>query len=158
MTALHVLFTVADADYVLPASTVEHMDSYEGATRVPGTPAWVAGLVQIRGRVLPVVDLRARFGLPPLPATGSEAALGRRVLVVQVDGRQVGLLVDAAREVVQIDPAQLKPPPDVVDRGAAGYVDAIAQAGTRLVMRVDPRRIVGNEALTVEANHGEQRN
>lgn len=154
MTALHVLFQVAEASYVLPAADVVHMDAYEGATKVPGAPPWVAGLVQIRGRILPVVDLRARFGVGAV-----EAALGARVVVVATGERQVGLLVDAAREVVRIDPASFAPPPDVLDGGGAGFVDGIAQAGGRLVMRVDPRRVVGDVPLLSPASeiaHGQR--
>jgi purine-binding chemotaxis protein CheW len=142
MTQLHVLFQIAGTDYVLAASDVLHMESYEGATRVPGASAWVIGLVQIRGRVVPVVDLRTRFGLGAV-----EQRLGARVIVVATGSRHVGLLVDSAREVVRIDPAAFKPPPAVMDAGAAGYVDAIAQTGARLVMRIDPQRIVGSEPL-----------
>lgn len=149
--ALHVLFQVAGASYVIPAKDVVHMDAYEGATKVPGTPPWVAGLVQIRGRVLPVVDLRARFGLGAV-----EAALGARVVVVAAGDRHVGLLVDSAREVVRIDEAAFQNPPDVVAGDARGYVDAIAQAGGRLVMRVDPRRVVGDDKLPSESPHAQR--
>ncbi len=152
MTVLHVLFRVADTDYVVAAKDVLHMESYEGATRVPGAPSWVTGLVQIRGRVVPVIDLRARFGLGTV-----EQTMGARIIVVSAGSRQVGLLVDAAREVVRIDPAAFKPPPHVIDVGAAGYVDAIAQTGARLVMRIDPSRIVGSEPLLSEASHVESR-
>ena len=66
---LHVLFKVADAEYAIAASDVLHLESYAGATRVPSTAVHVVGLVQIRGRVVPVVDLRSRFGLPPADRT-----------------------------------------------------------------------------------------
>jgi purine-binding chemotaxis protein CheW len=64
MSTLHVVFKVAGAEYAIPASEVLQMESYTGATPVPGAPAHVAGLMQVRGRVVPVVDARARFGLP----------------------------------------------------------------------------------------------
>ena len=75
-------------------------------------PAYVAGLVQIRQRVVPVVDLRARFGLPPVTPT-----LDTRVVVVQRDERTVGLVVDSAREVVQLALDAIKPPPEVLANG-----------------------------------------
>ena len=70
------------------------MESFAGATPVPGAPPYVAGLVQVRGRVVPVVDLRARFGLP-----AAEPTLDTRIVVAQHGERTVGLLVDSAREV-----------------------------------------------------------
>ncbi len=142
MSDLHVLFQVDGADYVLPASDVVHMESFGGATRVPGTAPWVAGLVQIRGRVVPVVDLRARFGLPPI-----ERGLDARVVVVQRGERLVGLLVDAAREVVPVDRDELRDPPEVLARTSHGFVRAVGPAGKRLVMSIDVDAVLGEERL-----------
>jgi len=137
---LHVLFKVGDTDYVLPASEVLQMESYTGATAVPGTAPYVAGLVQVRGRVVPVVDLRARFGLPPVTPT-----LDTRVVVVQRDERTVGLVVDSAREVVQLALDAIKPPPEVLANGGHGFIKAVAQAGQRLVMLIDFGKVIGEE-------------
>lgn len=138
--ALHVLFRVGDSDYVLPAADVLQMESYSGATPVPGAATYVAGLVQVRGRVVPVVDLRARFGLPPAHAT-----IDTRVVVVQRDERTIGLLVDSAREVLQIDAENIKAPPEVLGRDSKGFVKAVAKSGQRLVMLIDFAKVIGEE-------------
>lgn len=142
---LHVLFKVAESDYVVSAADVLHMESFTGATRVPGTQAHVVGLMQIRHRVVPIVDLRVRFGLP-------EAALSidSRVVVVQDGVRAVGLLVDSAREVIAIAADAFQAPPDVITQQAQGFVTSVAQAGKRLVMLIDLRKIIGEEALSDE--------
>jgi purine-binding chemotaxis protein CheW len=139
-TILHVLFKVADTEYVLPASEVLQMESYTGATAVPGTEPYVAGLVQVRGRVVPVIDLRKRFGLPPI-----EPTLDTRVVVVQREERTVGLVVDSAREVVQLPADALKPPPDVLSQHGNGFVKAVAKTGQRLVMLIDFAKVIGQE-------------
>lgn len=140
MSALHVVFKVAGAEYVIPASEVLQMESFTGATPVPGAPPHVAGLVQVRGRVVPVVDARSRFGMPP-----AERTLDSRVVVGQLGARVVGLLVDSAREVVKLDAGQLQPPPPMVAEQAKGYVKAVAQVGPRLVMLIDFPRVIGEE-------------
>jgi purine-binding chemotaxis protein CheW len=140
MSVLHVVFKVDGAEYALPAADVLQMESYTGATPVPGAPAHVAGLVQVRGRVIPVVDARMRFGLPP-----GQRSLDTRVVVGQLGNRIVGLLVDSAREVLKLDPAQVKPPPPLVVEGARGFVKAVAQVGPRLVMLIDFPRVIGEE-------------
>jgi purine-binding chemotaxis protein CheW len=145
VSALHVLFKVADAEYVLAAADVLQMESFTGATRVPGTPVHVTGLVQIRGQVLPVVDVRARFGLPSV-----EPTLDSRIVVVTEEERMVGLLVDSAREVVKIADADLKPPPAMLSGRGEGFVKAVAKVGDRLLMLVDFRKIIGEEQI-----HGE---
>jgi len=137
---LHVLFKVDDALYALPADVVLQMESYTGATVVPGAPAFVAGIIQLRGRVVPVVDLRARFGLPP-----TERTLETRVVVGEQHDRTVALVVDSAREVVRMAPSQLKPPPRLVDDGAKGFVRAVAQLGDRTVMVLDFGKVIGEE-------------
>jgi purine-binding chemotaxis protein CheW len=140
MTALYVVFKVADAEYVLPAADVLHMESYEGATRVPGAPEYVAGLMQVRRRVIPVVNLRLRFGLPTI-----EPSLGSRVVVVQAGERAVGLIADSAREVTRIADDDFRPPPELITQQSAGYVIKVAQAGARLLMLVDFHKVIGEE-------------
>jgi purine-binding chemotaxis protein CheW len=140
MSTLHVVFKVAGAEYAIPASEVLQMESFESATPVPGAPAHVAGLVQVRGRVVPVVDARARFGLPPV-----ERTIDSRVVVGQLGTRTVGLLVDSAREVMKLTPEQLQPPPPMVVEQAQGFVKAVAQVGKRLVMLIDFPRVIGEE-------------
>lgn len=140
MNDLYVLFRVAGADYVLPSKEVVHMESFTGATYVPGAPAYVAGLAQIRRRVVPVVDLRVRFGLPAV-----EPTLDSRIVVVECDERSVGLLVDSAREVARLNADQFRPPPELVTQQAAGYVTSVAQAGTRLLLLIDSRKVIGEE-------------
>jgi purine-binding chemotaxis protein CheW len=142
MSTLHVVFKVAGAEYIIPASEVMQMESFTGATPVPGAPAHVAGLVQVRGRVVPVVDARARFGLPPVDRT-----LDSRVVVGQLGSRTVGLLVDSAREVMKLAPEQLQPPPPMVAEQAQGFVKAVAQVGQRLVMLIDFSRVIGEEKV-----------
>jgi purine-binding chemotaxis protein CheW len=142
MNVLYVLFKVAGAEYAIAAADVLQMESFTSATRVPGTPAYVAGLVHIRGRVVPVVALRARFGMPD-----AAPSLDSRVVVVQQGERVVGLLVDSAREVLTLASEAFRPPPEIVAEQAAGFVKAVAHAGGRLIMLIDFERVIGEEKL-----------
>lgn len=145
MSRLHVLFSVGDVEYVVAADQVQQMESYTGATLVPGAPDHVAGLVQLRGRVVPVVDLRRRFGLDDI-----ERTLDSRVVVVRQAERTVGLLADRAREVLALDDDAFHPPPDLLVEESGGFIDAVARAGDRLLLRLDLTRVIGKEDL-----HGE---
>ena len=142
MSALHVVFKVADSEYVLSVEDVLQMESYAGATPVPGTLPYVAGVIQVRGRVVPVVDLRARFGLPAIAAT-----IDSRVVVAQLEQRTVGLLVDSAREVVKLSPEQIQPPPPMMSDGAEGFVKAVAHLDKRMLMVIDFAKIIGEEPV-----------
>jgi purine-binding chemotaxis protein CheW len=147
VSALYVVFKVQDAEYVLPAVDVLQMESFAGATRVPSTPDWVAGLIQIRGRIVPVVDLRARFGLP-----AAEPTMDSRVVVVQRGERTVGLLVDSAREVLDIPTEALREPPEIVGRHGGGFVKSVAQVEgrtgeRRLMMLVNFEKVIGEDRI-----------
>jgi purine-binding chemotaxis protein CheW len=137
---LYVTFRVGNADYAVPAEDVLHLESFEEATHVPGVPSYVAGLVQTRGRLIPVVDLRARFGLPPI-----EHSLDRRIVVVQIGTRVAGLLADSAREVVRLDVSEFEKPPEVLEHQTAGFVKAVATVMKRLFLLVDVPRVIGEE-------------
>ena len=140
MNELYVVFRIDDATYVLPAARVLQMESFTSATRVPGAAAHVAGLMQLRGKVVPVVDLRALFGLPPI-----ERGIDARVIVVHQRSRQVGLLVDEAREVIELDPEAFTPPPEIVALQSHRFVSAVAQREARLFMLLDCDRVIGEE-------------
>jgi purine-binding chemotaxis protein CheW len=142
MSTLHVTFRVGNADYAISAEQVLHLDSFTEATYVPGAPAFVAGLVQVRGKLVPVVDLRTRFGLGPI-----ERTLDNRVIVVKVGSRVAGLLVDSAREVLRLDETSFEPPPELLDHQASGFVKAVATQANRMLLVVDVPRLIGEEAL-----------
>lgn len=143
MTAmLHIVFKVAGAEYAIPADLVVQMESYTGATHVPGAPSWVAGIVQIRGKVIPIVDLRLRFGLP-----SAESTLDSRIVVGKVGDRAVGLLVDSAREVLKILKTEVSDPPSMVVDQASGFVKGVARPGKRLLMLIDFQKVIGEEQI-----------
>jgi len=140
-SSLHVAFRVGTAEYVVPAAQVLHLESFETATHVPGAPSYVAGLVQVRGRVVPVVDLRKRFGLPPV-----DHALAHRVVVVQVGARIAGLLVDSAREVIRLDDASFQDAPELIAQQANGLVTGVVAVRERLFLVADVSRLIGQES------------
>ncbi len=139
---LFVVFKVGGVDYALGASEVLQMESYSGATTVPGARGFVIGIIQLRGRVVPVIDLRARFGLPK-----AEPTLESRVVVGEKDGRAIALLVDTAREVVRIAPSQEEVPPSLVVDG--GFVRSVVQIGDRTILVLDFAKVIGEELIDV---------
>lgn len=138
---LHVVFTLAGAEYALPVTSVLQMESYDGATLVPGAPSYVAGIVTVRGRVVPVIDLRLRFGLPP-----AEPTLDTRIIVTECEGRVVALRVDSARQVLPLDVAQHQPAPSVLSERAQGFVQAVHPVGSRLLLIADLPKILGENS------------
>jgi purine-binding chemotaxis protein CheW len=137
---LHVVFKVGKGEYLLPTETVVQIESFTGTTFVPGAPAFVTGIVQIRGRIVPVIDLRQRFGSPV-----TEPTFDSRIVVGQRGERLVGLLVDMAREVLKVQPSELKAPPRMLEDQSGGFIKAVAQVGPRLLMLIDFAKVIGEE-------------
>jgi purine-binding chemotaxis protein CheW len=140
MSDLHVIFKIGEAEYAVSADEVFQMETYSGATPVPGSSGYVAGLIQVRQQIIPALDVRARFGLPVLAPT-----LESRVVVLKLAERLVGIIVDSAREVRNITPDQLRAPPEIVTKQSDGFVKSIIQIKDRIIMLLDTLKVVGEE-------------
>lgn len=133
----YILFTVAGTTYALPSGEVQHMEMIETITRVPNAPAFVDGVVFSRGQVVPVVNLRARFGFER-----ATYDLRSRLIVVLSGTRLIGLIVDAAREFVNIPPDTIQPPHEALAGMSGRYVDGVASIGDRLILILNLSRIL----------------
>jgi purine-binding chemotaxis protein CheW len=136
-TGSYILFSVAGTTYALPTADVRHMEMIEDITRVPNAPSFVDGVVFSRGQVVPVVNLRARFGFERAPFD-----LRTRLIVVQTEARLIGLLVDAAREFVNIAPGLVQPPHEALAGMSGRYVDGVASIGDRLILMLNLQHIL----------------
>jgi chemotaxis signal transduction protein len=125
----YVLFNVAGTTYALPSGQVRHMEMVEQVTPVPNAPPFVEGVVFSRGQVVPVVNLRVRFGFERVARD-----LRARLLVVESSGRTIGLLADQAREFVTIPDAAIQPPSDAIGGLSGNYIEGIATLGDRIVL------------------------
>src|SRR4051812_45465621 len=141
----YILFTVAGTTYALPSGDVRHMELIEDITRVPNAPGFVDGVVFSRGQVVPVVNLRARFGFDRAPFD-----VRSRLIVVQAGARLIGLVADAAREFVSIPADAIHPPNEALAGMSGRYVEGIASLGERLILVLSLDRILNfAEALTL---------
>lgn len=136
----YVLCDVAGTAYAVDTREVEQLEMVGTLTGVPNAPAYVDGVTSSRGKVIPVVNLRARFGFPRAP--GDTRA---RIIVTRVHGRVVGLLVDSAREFARIPPDAVQRAPDALD-AAAPYLRGVAHLGERLVLVLDIPALLGTTA------------
>lgn len=138
MTEPFILFTVAGTTYALRSKDVAHIEMVEQVTAVPNAAHFVDGVVFSRGQVVPALNLRARFGFEKAPYD-----LSSRLLVVHTGGRSVGLVVDAAREFVSLDPSTIQPPHAALTGLSGRYLEGVANIGDRLILVLDL-----DEALT----------
>ena len=133
----YIMFGVAGTTYALRSHDVLHIEMLEHVTPVPNAPAFVEGVVFSRGQVVPVINLRARFGFERAAST-----LRSRLLVVQHDTRRVGLLADESREFIRIGDAAIKPPQEAIGGLSGNYLEGVATLGERIVLVLNVREIV----------------
>jgi len=132
-----ILFTLVGTTYAVRTRDVLHMEMVEEITPVPNATASVEGVVFSRGQVVPVVNLRARFGFERIPPD-----LRSRLLIVQSNGRTVGLMVDSAREFARIAPETIRPPQDTLTRLSGQYLEGIAIAKDRIILILDLSAVI----------------
>ena len=132
-----VAFHLDGETYALPVSHVREIVRVESITRVPGGPREIRGVTNVRGRVIPVVDLRVRLELPPV-----EIAPESRVLVAEARGRPIGLLVDGVRAVERLDLLEVEEPPAEVRTPRSEHVLGVLREGGELTILLDVDRVL----------------
>jgi len=130
-------FAVGAEEYGLELSRVKEVIRTRQVTWLPKAPASVKGVINLRGDVIPIVDLRERLGLS---AQGQTAA--SRIIVVEVQGRMVGMVVDVANQVVRVPADQFDPPPPILGDVDRAIVSAVGKIGERLVIMIDVDRLL----------------
>lgn len=135
-----VVFLLGAESYGVEISRVHEIIRLQAVTRVPRSPLFVEGVINLRGKVIPVVDLRRRFGLP-----SAEHTRASRTVVVEIGDQVVGLVVDAVSEVLSINSATIEPASPVVAGVDSEYIQGIAKLPERLVILLDLDRVLARE-------------
>jgi purine-binding chemotaxis protein CheW len=142
-----VSFRLGQEEYAIEIIRVQEIILIGEVTRLPQTPHYIKGVINLRSTVIPVVDLRLRFGLPEEPATDET-----RIMVVNVSGKTIGLIVDAVSEVLRISQEQISPPPPTVAGLEQNYLVGLAKLEERLLILLDIEQIIHEELeLTMSA-------
>ena len=135
----YILFELAGATYGLRTQDVNHMEMVQQITPVPNAAPFVEGVVFSRGQVIPVLNLRVRFGFE-----GQAPSLRSRLIVVQAGERRVGLMVDEAREFRSIPAEAIQPPHEAITGLSGRYLRGIANIGERLVLLLEVPEVLNS--------------
>lgn len=151
MAAVHgeeiqlVVFQLAGELYGVDIAVVREVTPMQRVTKVPRTPRYLEGVTNLRGRVIPVIDLRRRLMLPVTARTSAT-----RIAVAEMDGDQVGMIVDGVAEVLRVPVAAIEPTPPVLGVGLdAEYVSGVAKMGGRLIILLNLARVLVREERKV---------
>lgn len=144
-------FTLAEEAYAVGILSVREIRGWAGVSRIPQAPAHMLGVVNLRGTFVPVMDLRARFGL-------DAAALGDNtvIIVLNVAEHLLGVVVDGVSDVIDIDPAGVKPVPDMGAVVDTRYLKGLVTHAERMVMLLDVDKLVRPQDLALLGAAAEQ--
>lgn len=130
-------FNIGDDLYAVDIMRVKEIIRPQKMAGLPKAPLFVEGVINLRGTVIPVVDMRKRFGLPP-----RDAALVGKLLIVAIGRRNVGLVVDDVTEIISVPVKDIKPPPDVVQGVGAEYLIGVCLVRDAMVMLLNLDRVL----------------
>jgi purine-binding chemotaxis protein CheW len=140
-----VSFTIGNEEFGVDIHFVQEINRMLQITKVPNSAAFVDGVVNLRGRVIPVIDLRTKLGLEKKEHDNST-----RIIVVEVTGKTVGFIVDAVKEVLSISKSITEAPPDLVSGVNSEYIMAVGKLEDRLITLIDLEKILSsNEKQTL---------
>ena len=138
---------IAQEEFALDVLSVQEINRMVEVTRVPKAPYFVEGVINLRGRIIPVLDLRRRFGLPASNRTDDS-----RIMVVLVRQRMVGLIVDEVVEVLRVPKLSIEPPPSVGNSAGSEFTQGVGRIEDRLLIVLDLNRLLlPNEQAAMEA-------
>lgn len=124
-----VVFQLLDKEYVIPVNQVKAIEKLIHITRVPKTPSYVKGVINLRGVVIPIIDLKNRFGLAE-----SEINDNSRIIIISLEDMEVGVIVDSANDVLDIPMDAIEPQPEVVGGLEQDFINGVAKIDRRLLI------------------------
>ncbi len=132
-------FKVGDEEYGLEILKVKEVIKVTEITKLPKAPSFVKGVVNLRGDVIPIIDLREKFGLEK-----AEESDANRVIVVEIEGKSVGMAVDSVSHVIRINESQIDNPP-LVGGMTGDYIRGVVKLGDRLIVLINVDKILTSE-------------
>lgn len=144
----YLTFTLGQEEYGVEILKVQEIKGYSAITPIPNTPAYVKGVMNLRGAVIPIVDLRAKLAM-------SEAAYNQFtvIIVVRVGAKTVGVVVDAVSDVLNIPTKDIQATPDFGAQVDARFISGLAKAGDKLVVLLDIDKVLGGDAALLTSSN-----
>jgi purine-binding chemotaxis protein CheW len=145
-TAQYLTFTLDSEQYAVDISKVREVLEFTSVTKVPRTPEFLRGVINLRGSVVPVVDLRAKFGLGQ-----TQKSVDTCVVITEVEGKGeklvLGALADSVQEVIELEPKAIEPPPKLGTRVDIGFIRGMGKRDERFLIILDLDKVLTEEEL-----------
>jgi len=154
-TTQYLTFKLADEVFAVDVAKVREILDYTPATKVPGTPDFMRGVINVRGNVVPVVDMRLKFGLTATEKTVDTCIVVTEI-VVEEDKTILGALVDSVQEVFEIEANQIEPPPRIGTRWRTEFIRGIGKRNNELIIILDTDKVFSTNELGMIQDAGDR--
>jgi purine-binding chemotaxis protein CheW len=153
-TAQYITFKLGEELFAINVGQVREVLEIAQITRVPTAPGYMRGVVNVRGRAIPVVDLRMKFGLPKVADTVHSRVV---VMELELDGETtvVGGIADSVHEVIELEPGQINPPPRIAMRWRSELIQGMGRRGEEFIIILDINAVFSSEDLALVASASE---
>ncbi len=135
-------FFIEDEEYGLPIGDIEEIIRLPKLTKLPKTPIFIKGIINLRGRVVPVVDLRERFEVE-----GKEINSLSRAIIVNINGKLIGLIVDKVAKVLNVEDSDFSELPAMTDYSGKEYVKAVVNIDERIIVILDTKKLLSYQEI-----------
>lgn len=139
-----VSFKIGDEEFGVDILSVQEINRMSQITKVPNTPEFIEGVINLRGRIIPVIDLRVKLGM-----IRKEHSKNTRIVVVELKGQTIGFIVDEVSEVLRIPKEITEAPPDMVGGVNSDYITSIGKLEDRLLILLDLEKILSTSEFNV---------
>ncbi|SHF52067.1 chemotaxis protein CheW [Ornithinibacillus halophilus] len=138
-----IIFQLKAEEFAIPVQQVGSIERMQSITRVPGTSDFVKGVINLRGVVTPIIDLRIRLNIEARDYSDST-----RIIIVEINNMEVGLIVDSANDVIDIPKSSIEPAPEIVGAVNNDYIKGVAKLENRLLILLDLSKVLLSDELS----------
>jgi len=146
----YLTFALSAEQYGIELLKVQEIRGYSAVTPIPNTPPFIKGVMNLRGAVIPIIDLRARFGMAAIEYTTFNV-----IIVINVGCKVMGLLVDAVSDVLSVGPGDLRPAPDFGERADTRFISGMAATGDNIAVLLDLESLLSEADFPVADQLGQ---
>jgi purine-binding chemotaxis protein CheW len=138
----YLTFRLDGLDYGIPINQVQEIRGWTKVTPLPNSPRYIRGVLNLRGTIVPIIDLRLRFNLEEVPYDACTV-----IVVVNLGGRLAGVVVDAVSDVITLAPEQRRTPPEFEGHANRQFVQGLTQVDDKLLVLIDVEKLINQETL-----------
>ncbi|RLA59740.1 MAG: chemotaxis protein CheW [Epsilonproteobacteria bacterium] len=143
-------FTLGDEEYGVDILSVQEIRSWEPVSRIPNVPAYEKGVVNLRGAIVPIIDLRERFGLGHLAYTSLTVVVVLQIESEEGKTRVMGVVVDSVSDVIDVDKTSIQTAPNFGTKVSTEFINGLASVNDRMVMLLDVEKLLKLDSLEDE--------